>query len=383
MLFVTNKNRDKRVKQPFRTNQVAESPYFADRDKETRRVLGAMRNRERLVLYGERRQGKSSIIARAARRLRKEGGVVILIDAWKIRNLDGINRAILRAVPSSWIQGPRLERLMRAFGGLVGVTPDEEGRPVLRLVGMGANRDAHPDESLERILGGLNHLAGQHEKPVVVVIDEFQTLEKIRPEGGAFLRGVVQVTGNLGWIFAGSVVGLVTELIGPTGPFHGIERLEVGEIPPDFLARWLEERSTGHGVGWAPGAGAYLVSRSGPVTEYIVRLAKTVHGIAGQVDETVGEAMIDRAFSEIVGDMDGTFDLVWSKTSDARRRVLRGVAAGEVRLTTDHFLSTYGLRSSSASSRAEGELREEGILAPGKPPRISDPFLAEWIRATA
>lgn len=368
------------MKQPFRTNQVVESPYFADRDKETRRVLRAMRGRERLVLYGERRQGKSSIIARAAQRLRKEGGVVIMIDAWKTRTLDGINRAILRAVPSSWIKGPRLERLMRAFGGLVGVTPDEDGRPVLRLVSAGANRDAHPDDSLEKILGGLDQLAGDREKPVVVVIDEFQTLEMIRPEGGAFLRSVVQETGNLGWIFSGSVVGLVTDLIGPTGPFHGIERMEVREIEPDFLARWIEERSSGHGVRWAPGAGAHLVARSGPVTEYIVRLAKSVHAIASQVDETVEEDIIDRAFAEIVGDMDGTFDLVWSKTSDARRRVLRGVAAGEVRLTTDHFLSTYGLRSSSASSRAERELREEGILAPGKPPRISDPFFKEWIR---
>jgi hypothetical protein len=369
--------------QPFRTNQVVETPYFADRDEETRKLLRVMRNRERLVLYGERRQGKSSVIHRAARRLRKEGGVVIMIDAWKVEDLDGINRAILKAVPTGWVKGPRLERLMCAFSGLVGLMPNEEGKPVLGLVGVSANRDPHPDDTLERILKGLNELAEESEKPVVVVVDEFQNLEKIRANGGALLRSIVQETGHLGFVFAGSVVGLVTDLIGPKGPFHGIDRIEIGEIRADFLATWIEERSKSHGVDWGPDASPYLVVKSGPVTEYILRLAKAVHGMGAQTKEAVTPDTIDQAFAEIVAEMDGTFDLVWDKMSSTRRKVLRGIADGEVRLTTERFLSRYRLGSSSAASRGERELRDDGILAPGKPPRISDPFLAEWIRRRA
>lgn len=365
--------------QPFRTDQVVEAPYFADRDEETNKLLRVMRNRERIVLYGERRQGKSSVITRAARRLESEGGVVIMIDAWKVEDLNGINRAILKAVPFGWVKGTRLELLIRAFRGVVGLMPNEEGRPVLGLVGLSAHRDPHPDETLERILKGLNDVAGESKTPVVVVIDEFQNLEKIRTNGGALLRSIVQETGHLSYVFAGSMVGLVMNLIGPKGPFHGIERIEIGEIRADYLATWIQERSKSCGVEWTSDASPFLVAKAGPVTEYILRLAKAVHWIGTQSKGAVMPDTIDQAFAEIVADMDGTFDLIWSKMSNTRRKVLRGIADGEVRLTTDHFLSRYHLGSSSAASRGERELRDDGILAPGKPPRISDPFFAEWI----
>jgi hypothetical protein len=74
-------------------------------------------------------------------------------------------------------------------------------------------------ERLSRILHGLNEVAATHDAPVVVVIDEFQRLEDVEAGSGGLLRRIVQETPDLAYVFAGSIVGLVMELLGPGGPF--------------------------------------------------------------------------------------------------------------------------------------------------------------------
>lgn len=362
---------------PFKTDEVVKSPYFTDRENETSRVVRAMRHRERLVLYGERRQGKSSIIARAAEKLRAEGGVVISVDVWKLENLEGLNRAILSAIPGTWLTGKRLETLARSLRGVFSLSFDEQGRPVVAL-GAGRVRDPHPEETLEAILRALDQIASQGDAPVVVVIDEFQNLDRLRPQGSALLRSIAQETGSLSYVLAGSIVGLVTGLIGPKGPFHGVDRIQIKEIDPRHLATWIDHRLQTHDVDAEAGLGALIIERAGPVTEYVMRLAKVVHRI-GLETGRADHGTVQLAFDEIVSDQDGTFDLVWDKVSTTKRQILRGVADGEKRLTALTFLQRYNIGSSSAASHATRELRTDGIIAPGKPHRISDPFFAEWV----
>ncbi|HSH45694.1 MAG TPA: ATP-binding protein, partial [Longimicrobiales bacterium] len=212
--------------QPFATQAVADREFFTDREREVGRVLEVMRTRDRLVLYGERRMGKSSVIARAAERVRSEGGVVLMADAWTITELDDLNRALMESVPRDWLVGDRLSALLRALRSVVLVTADGDGRPVVQFTGT-AMPDSRPGERLSRILRGLDRVAADHERPVVVVIDEFQKLEEVEGGSGGLLRQLVQETPNLAYVFAGSIVGLVLELLGPKGPFHAMDRLEV------------------------------------------------------------------------------------------------------------------------------------------------------------
>ena len=67
---------------PFVTQQLAGGAHFTDREREVSRVLDVMRTAGRLVVYGERRMGKSSLIRRAAERVQEAGGVVLSADAW-------------------------------------------------------------------------------------------------------------------------------------------------------------------------------------------------------------------------------------------------------------------------------------------------------------
>lgn len=364
--------------QPFATQAIAQSEFFTDREREVARVVEVMRTRDRLVLYGERRMGKSSVIARAAERVRAEGGVVLVADAWTIAGLDDLNRALMRSVPPDWLVGDRLSALLRALRSMVAVTADEDGRPVLRFTGT-ALPDTRPEERLSRILRGLNRIAADHEGPVVVVIDEFQKVEDIEAGSGGMLRQLVQETPDLAYVFAGSIVGLVLDLLGPKGPFHAMDRLEIEGVDPDHLIPWVAHRLETHGVSVASGAVAAIYERAGPVTEYVMRLAKVVHR-RGRDLRTVTPEVVDAAFAEVVSDYAGSYELIWAGLSPALRQVLRAVADGEQQLTSRGVLDHYDLGSSSAATYAVNELRRDGLLAPGKPFRVSDPFFAAWIR---
>ncbi len=363
---------------PFAVQRVVESPFFTDRETETRRVLEAMRGTGRLVLYGERRQGKTSIIRRGAQRVRDDGGVVLEADAWTVDSLDALTRALLASVPATWLVGDRVGRLVQALRGALVLTADSAGRPQLSLAGSGIV-DRHPDERFRAVLEGLDGAAAGGDAPVVVVIDEFQHLDALHPRAVPMLRSVVQDTPHLAWVFAGSVVGAVEEMIGPDGPFHAIERLEVKGIDEDHLVAWMRDRFGTHGVDASTEAVRTIYERAGPVTEYVLRVANRVHRRTRRIGRAAPED-VEAAFAEIVAEQESSYGIIWDKMSRTKRLVLQAIARGEQHLAAREVLDRYRITGASAAGYAIRELRSDAVLAPGKPYRISDPFLAEWIR---
>ena len=362
---------------PFRTQQVAEGAYFTDREREVARVLDAMRSGDRLVLYGERRQGKTSVIRRAGERLSEDGGVVVAVDAWLAESLSALNGDLLDGIPGRWLVGERAQGLLRSLAGAVSLSVDESGRPRLGFTGTGWS-DESPGKTFGAILRALDVAASDTDAPVVVVIDEFQKLGSLHETGGALLRGLMQETPNLGYVLSGSIVGAVEGLIGPDGPLRGIDRLEVKGIAREHLIPWTRHRLESHGVACDDDVAAEIHRRAGPVTEYILRLARVVYRL-GRGEGRADAGTVDAAFAEIVADNTGGYELIWEKLSADKRRMMRAVAANEERLTSRAVLERYGLGSSAAASYALRTLREDGILAPGKPARISDPFLKAWV----
>ena len=68
-------------KNPFRISGIVTGKYFIDRADELRAVLGTMQGQgEKMLVYGQRRMGKSSILLNAAARLRKGKGKVVYAD---------------------------------------------------------------------------------------------------------------------------------------------------------------------------------------------------------------------------------------------------------------------------------------------------------------
>lgn len=367
---------------PFRVGEtVHELGEFNDRATEVARVRRALRDRERLLVYGERRIGKSSVIRRAVEREQEErSATVIWLDLWSLTSMGDVLRAVLKAVPGRW---SLRERFLTLLAGAdvrpivtAGALPGETG------LGLGWSlRDLSEErarELLRATLLALDRLAPQADGPLAVVVDEFQQIESLSEGGGAFLRSVTQETGNLGYVLAGSLLSLVDSLTAPRGPFYSIPRLDIGPIEPDLMAPWIEEQIRGRGMEVEEGVGHHVLRLAGPSTEARVKLAREVF-VLGMSGSRVTPDLVEEGFRTIVGSMTSAYQAAWVRLAEGHRRTLQILANEELHPTAANTLERYGVGTSSTVVRAMNALRADGVLSESSPARIMDTFFRHWV----
>lgn len=364
---------------PFRTGEIVSDEYFTDRADEVAAVRKAMLGAGRLLLVGERRQGKSSIIRQAALHARAQGAVIATVDLWTATRLEEVLRRIVAGVPWEWSWRERLQTLWVGLGLNLGIRADAGGSPALTLdvrpgmLGLDRTR-----ELLLQLLARLDTVAGESGQPVALVLDEFQRMEEMEEGASALLRSAIQESHALSFVCAGSAVSLVDSLVGPEGPLHGVfQELTIGAIDPVLLGGWIEGRMHTAGVTPTPGTGAEIISWAGPRTEDVLRLAREVWD-NGQSSGNTHPDDVRAAMRRLVLDRRAGYQRLWVELADSHRSVLRAMASGEIHLTSRETIRRFALPTPAAVLKAVGRLRERGLLdAAGE--AIADPFLREWV----
>lgn len=359
--------------QPFKVG-VPEAA-FTDRADEMSRVLDAMRAGGRLIVYGERRLGKTTLLRRAAERIAREGGVVVYVDAWAAADAAAVARRILEQLPRSWLLGERAADLLRTLAGMVtlGVS-STSGAPVIRL---DPGQRRLPDDAVQRLIRALDGAAGHADGPVVLVLDEFQKLEDRTGIAPAELRGLAQECGHLAVILSGSAQGTIVELMAPDAPFYGVPALEVGPIDGAHLARWLRSKLERAGVEISPGASRRIVERAEGITSYVLELGNQV---AAAAEGPVTPDVVDAAFRAVSRARAAQYELIWDGLNAHARNLLVALAHGEEALTGQDVRERYRLPASSTVVYHLDQLRARAILRPIRTPAIADPFFRAWIR---
>lgn len=87
----------------------------------------------------------------------------------------------------------------------------------------------------------------------------------------------------------------------------------------DHLVQWLDHRLGTHGSTVSGGGAAEIYELAGPVTEYVMRLAKVVYR-RGRDHGRVTPAVVHAAFDDVVADYAGSFELIWDGLSSAKRQ---------------------------------------------------------------
>lgn len=347
---------------------------FTDRADEMARVLDVMRSRGRLIVYGERRLGKTTLLRRAAHRIRGEGGAVVYVDAWAAADAAAVVGSILGQVPRSWLVGERVGEFLRTLAGMVTLSVSStSGAPVLRL---DPGRRRLPDDAVQRLIRALDGAAGHVDDPVVLIVDEFQKLEDRTGISPPELRGLAQECGSLAVILSGSAKGTIVELMAPDAPFYGVPALEVGPIEAGHLARWVRSKLQGAGVELSPGAARRIVERAEGVTSYVLELGNQV---AAGAEGPVTPDRVDAAFQALSRARGAQYELIWDGLNAHARNLLVALAHGEEALTGRDVRERYGLPASSTVVYHLDQLRARAVLRPIRTPAIADPFLREWI----
>ena len=374
------------MRNPFEYGGVVSGEAFCNRDTETRDLVRAMENAEKLFVFSERRYGKTSLVQTALSKVPKRGCIRAYVDLWPTDSEATFATTVAKAIAQSTSTSMEkvLETARRFFGSLSpSVTMDEQGKPVLTF---GLAKHARVGPALDEVLETPARLAAKGGPRVVVVFDEFQQiLEYGSDHVERKLRSVIQNHRQVSYLFLGSRKHLIQKLVldrnrplyragghyplGPIGERHWqpfirqrfadankrIEKTQIHEVC---------ELTQGH-----PFYTQHLC-------HVLWELCEPRTGVTAEMLQAAVKVLLDRESY--------AYTTLWESLTLSQKRFLKGLAVetSGVKVFAGEFVSRHGLGSASNAQRAVQALLSKDIIDRDNGSFvITDRFFRLWIQS--
>jgi len=372
--------------------------YFTDRATETGRVADTLREPgARLLVVGERRVGKTSILLRGVERVRRAGGRAFLADCGTAGSpVEVANRlltAATHALGRDW--ATTANDLARRARGRIQLGTDAAGHPTVSFEPTFATDASSQMEALATVLDTLDARARRERRTIGIVLDEVQRLtEVLGGERGEWaLRALMQHHQHLAYVLAGSEPTVLAAMQQHGRAFYQqLSLLTVGPMEPAHFAKWIDERAARAGLR-APGLGNACVHLAGPRTRDVTQLARAAFASSGGAGarrsavDADGAALAQLGFVDLVAEQSDPFRSLWEGMARTRQQVLRALAVGDTGLTTGRARQAYGLGASGVVGSALEALRATRIVVRSDAAlagyTFDNPFFRGWVIGNA
>lgn len=255
--------------EPFKFGCIVEDEHFCPRPELQRELTRHIRGGQNLVLQGERRRGKSSLIVKAVRDIRGMG--LLYVDLMGIGTRSDFCRRAVEGV----MELDRSRSFIRKTVAML-----SQLRP---LVTIDANTGT-PSVSIDvrsaaspAGVGAVMSMIAAHarERKICVVFDEFQDILDLSDSAQVLseLRSRVQFLPATSFVFLGSVRNQMAEIFNhPKSPFFkSALQVDVSEIDRDTFVRFLAER--------------FRKSKRKVEESFVGELFDSVEGVPGDLQE--------------------------------------------------------------------------------------------------
>jgi AAA+ ATPase superfamily predicted ATPase len=209
-----------KVKNPFIYGGRVTGETFCNRQKEIKELLSDILAKQHVILFSQRRFGKTSLVWRVLSEARKNGVIPVYVDLYPVSSLAEFIELYAKAIAES-LSG--YEKAMKLLKGLfsrlyLSMGLDSMGNPQWN-VGFDRNRES---ESLDEVLMTFDAYLKRTKKAGVVVFDEFQQISETNGNKmEARLRTAIQTHEHVSYIFVGSRKHLLQDIFSnPNRPFY-------------------------------------------------------------------------------------------------------------------------------------------------------------------
>lgn len=363
---------------PFKYGQVVSDKDFCPRPALMKQVIKFIKTGQNIVLQGERRTGKTSLIHEASHHIKKHA--ILYIDLLEIKDVDDVCKRIVKAIISLEQQAGFLEKTLRTLAQLRPVISVDSltGEPSISLETVTPLR---PD-SLNSILDLIANI-GKH-KPLIVMFDEFQDILNLTTakEVLAISRSKIQFHNKIPYIFAGSIRNQMLDIFtNPNSPFFkSAIPIEVGTIDCNQFKKFLKNKfSLGKrtiddnvlDIGFEITGGL-----PGDIQQYCGALWDTTNEKAHIDKQCIPEAMRLIFSREEKG-----YEAVLVQLTGQQLRCLVGLARfGGTAPYSGIFLRGVGISASSSVKKALQKLeRLRVIYRYGDEYKFINPFFKSWL----
>lgn len=374
---------------PFPYGRELSAAELVDREEELAAIERTLRNREKLFLVGPRRYGKTSLLAAAAERARREGAVVLRFDAERYETLPLLARAVLTAAARA-LAGPleKVTSLLRDAAARL--RPEVSLDPATGEIAVRMGVEEADDlPVLTEALDAVERMAGTLDGPVAVMLDEVQQI--VVEHGRAAerqLRSTVQTHRHVAYVFAGSDTRLLGEMTSePRRPFYRLgARLFVQEIPEAAFRAHLASTFEASGMEVRPEGVEAILRLADQVPYNVQRLAHEVwERLRVEEDPVVSPPQVEAALADLLEKEDPAYTQIWTTLSVNQKKAVkavmvsggRGVLASSVARELDIPVSS--LQAALKQGEDLHVLRRD-VRGGDERHRLVDPFLAAWVR---
>ena len=371
---------------PFSFGALALDDSFADRESELVELTSDIRNGQDLVIFAPRRCGKSSLVWRAAHALAGEQVLVAQVDLMTTPTKEGLAAALAKSIYEQ-IASP-LERVrekaLAPFRGLsvqptINVNPDDGSFSYSFGI---AQRPAEIDATLERLLELPAELGSARGRRAALVMDEFQEIVDIDPSLPKLLRSVFQRQPEVAHVYLGSKHHIMERIFNDANePFwRSAKSMELGNIPVEPFAAFIVERFHDSGRKVKDAVVADILVRTDGHPYATQELCYFLWEQTG-TEAPAGQAELDRALAAVLRSEHAHFSLLWDGASAVQKQVLQALAREPGRPFTATYRTDHNLPPATNVQKALRALTQRELVSGSAGAyRITEPFLAEWLR---
>lgn len=369
---------------PFQYGGIVGEEAFCNRDQELRDLLRGAQNGDRLLVYAERRMGKTSLVRRVLSKLPKSKYLPIYVDLWATSDATSFVKTVAKATAEAGATraDKMLETARELFRHLSpSLTLDESGNPSIQF---GVRSGIEQQPQIEEVLDAPARLARKRGRRVVVVYDEVQRIAEYGDDlVERMLRSHVQTHGGVAYFFLGSRKHLVRHMfMDQSRPlYQSAGHYPLAKIETTHWIPFIRERFVEANKFIEDDLIALLCERTEGHPYYTQHFAHDLWEITPDGGR-ITEEKLREAEDLLLQRLSYTYSVLWESLTANQQQLLRGLAeeASEVKPFSSGFLSKHDLAASSVHRAAEGLLDRDLIDREGEGYFISDRFFRLWIR---
>ena len=329
---------------PFKYGRVVSADNFCPRPELLKQLTSFIKSGQNVVLHGERRVGKTSLIHETVRQLKRYR--MLYVDLLEIKTADDLCKRMVKALISMEQQAGFLEKILKSLAQL---------RPVVSVDSLTGQPSVSVDATVrlrpDSIDGLLDLVKETHKRTrLVVVFDEFQDILNL-PEAKetlAILRSKIQFHKDIPYIFAGSVRNQMSEIF--THPesafFKSAISVSVGPLETGAFVRFL--------------AGKFALGKRVIDQDTMKKVIEIAEDVPGDVQELCEALWETTSYKDTIHEVSigPALELIYARES-------KGYEATLVQLTGQQVKCLVGLaRMGGAAPLSSAFIRGVGIAMP-------------------
>ena len=366
------------MKNPFKYGCVVSGDSFCERPELAKKLTGFVRSGQNVVIQGERRMGKTSLVREIVGRMR--GVSLVYADLLGVCDVSDLCGRIADALAESNRSLPfyrKLGKMLVKLRPTISVDPDS-GMPVFSLDRIASSSLG----SLEATLYAVAEEAKNHR--LCVVFDEFQDI--LGMEDGkrtlAVMRGKIQLDAATPYIFLGSVRNRMTDIFwNPDSPFyHSAAALPVGEIPDDDFYRFAAMKFKAGGRELSRESFDVLFGLAKKIPGYVQELCDAIWDCTDDGD-VIGKGEIEEGLKGVFARERDHYEIFMERLTPIQRKVVLALAVyGGKGVYSGAFLSNAQVSGIGTMRRSITRLISEKLIYRYNDEyKFFNPFFAQWL----